>query len=73
MPIFEYSCLGCKEKFERLLLGNHEEIECPICGGKNVEKLFSTFSFKSEGNFSSSATSSGCSSCTSSSCATCHN
>jgi putative FmdB family regulatory protein len=69
MPIFEYHCDECDKDFEILVLGN-QEISCPGCTGKNVRKLLSTFSHKSEGEFSSTRGSS-CSSCAATSCATC--
>jgi len=39
MPLFEYKCLKCEKKFEFLsLFGIEEEIICPECGGRNIEK-----------------------------------
>jgi len=39
MPIFEYQCKDCGHKFEKLILGEKEEIRCPKCDSKNVKKL----------------------------------
>ena len=48
MPIYEYRCRECGEKFEKLvrLSTSTSEIECPKCGGRRVEKLISAFSTK---------------------------
>jgi putative FmdB family regulatory protein len=46
MPIYEYRCSECGEKFEKLvrLSTSTSEIECPKCGGQKVDKLISVFS-----------------------------
>ena len=46
MPIYEYRCLECGEKFEKLVRfsTSTSEIECPECGGRKVEKHISPFS-----------------------------
>ena len=46
MPIYEYRCLECGEKFEKLVRfsASTSEIECPKCGGRKVERLISAFS-----------------------------
>jgi len=45
MPIFEYQCTGCKNRFEYLILaGRDEEVKCPSCGSSNVEKQLTVFS-----------------------------
>ncbi len=41
MPVYEYRCLECGETSEMLLRSGNESIECPSCGSKNLEKLFS--------------------------------
>ncbi|RLB07275.1 MAG: zinc ribbon domain-containing protein [Deltaproteobacteria bacterium] len=69
MPIFEYQCLECGEGFETLVFGD-QDVCCPKCSAKNVKKLLSTFSHKSNGKISSSKSSS-CSSCNATSCKTC--
>ncbi|MBW2005550.1 MAG: zinc ribbon domain-containing protein [Deltaproteobacteria bacterium] len=69
MPIFEYHCMECDEGFETIVLDD-QEVVCPLCTGKNIKKLLSTFSQKSEGEFSSSKESS-CRSCSATSCNTC--
>jgi len=69
MPIYEYHCVNCDKDFEALVLGD-QQISCPVCSGNNIKKLLSTFSHKSDGDFSSSKGSS-CSSCSAPSCSTC--
>ncbi len=55
MPLYEYRCQCCGERFERLvraaaaLDGNDgqqrggQEVACPRCGAPQVERLFSAF------------------------------
>ena len=51
MPIYEYRCLECGERFEKLvpLSTSTSEIECPRCGQQKVEKLLSLFSARMSG------------------------
>ncbi|MEW6243355.1 MAG: zinc ribbon domain-containing protein [Bacillota bacterium] len=63
MPIYEFRCTNCHEKFE-LLCKHGEQIVCPNCDSREVVKMFSTFS-------SPSVRTSSCSSCKSSSCSDC--
>lgn len=45
MPIYEYRCGECGEKFEKWLrsMTGAEEIRCPKCGSRRVEKALSLF------------------------------
>lgn len=66
MPIFEFECSECGETFEELVRSAAvvDEVVCPCCGGKHVQKKISTFASKISGsNFVSSYSSSsaGCS------------
>jgi putative FmdB family regulatory protein len=39
MPIFNFECKECKEKFEKLTLYSKiSEVVCPKCGSANIEK-----------------------------------
>lgn len=40
MPIFEYECRDCRERFELLIRGA-ESAACPACGSVQAERLFS--------------------------------
>jgi putative FmdB family regulatory protein len=42
MPIYEYACHGCGERFEALVYGA-ERPSCPRCGDQGLEKLLSAF------------------------------
>ncbi|MBT9163480.1 MAG: hypothetical protein DDT24_00387 [Chloroflexi bacterium] len=46
MPIYEYRCGNCKRRVSILVQGfeGHPSPECPRCGGKELTRLFSSFS-----------------------------
>lgn len=45
MPIYEYLCKVCKNKFDYLILpGKDEQVECPSCGSLDIEKQVTVFS-----------------------------
>jgi putative FmdB family regulatory protein len=43
MPIYEYRCGSCDERFEELVRSTDATVACPACGGAQVERLLSTF------------------------------
>jgi putative FmdB family regulatory protein len=45
MPIYEYKCQGCGNKFEKLVRRADEagDLACPSCGGGQLNQEFSTF------------------------------
>jgi putative FmdB family regulatory protein len=43
MPIFEYSCEHCNYTFDKLVMHQEADVDCPLCQGE-VKKLMSTFS-----------------------------
>ena len=57
MPIYEYVCGNCQEKFEKLVRmgASEEEIECPRCSGHEVKKALSVFSTTGASSGSSTA------------------
>jgi putative FmdB family regulatory protein len=45
MPIYEYHCEDCNQKFEALVLKKGDKIACPTCGGQRYRFEFSVFRF----------------------------
>ena len=45
MPIYEYRCDDCGNKFEKLVrrASDVPELECPSCGQKHLRQELSTF------------------------------
>ena len=45
MPLYEYQCGSCGNRFEllRRIKDADDDVECPNCHCKRVERLFSTF------------------------------
>ncbi len=75
MPIFEYECPGCGERFEELVRSPAAEaaVACPKCGEKRVEKRVSGFATAGGAGEKGQASHSSCSgSCSHHHCSTCH-
>jgi len=50
MPIYEYACDDCQQKFEMFVGINDAPLqECKLCSGKNIRKLISNCSFQLKG------------------------
>ncbi len=44
MPIYEYTCKSCNQKFEKLVRTMAEQAAaCPSCGSKKTERQLSVF------------------------------
>jgi len=43
MPIYEYRCPSCDERFEELVRSSGPAVACPSCGTADVERLLSVF------------------------------
>jgi putative FmdB family regulatory protein len=43
MPIYEYVCDSCNERFEKIVFNKQQEIACPKCGGKKATIQLSVF------------------------------
>ncbi|MBU0600174.1 zinc ribbon domain-containing protein [bacterium] len=78
MPLYEYACQDCKNKFEMLVFGKPKtQLRCPKCNSSEVEKLFSLFGINKgslDSNSTSSSTSnysSSCHSCSTHHCGSC--
>lgn len=56
MPLYEYRCPECQGRFEVIqhLGASAAETACPTCGGKHVERQFSTFAMAGGGSGSGS-------------------
>ena len=55
MPIFEYLCEDCGNKFEKLVRGAASEnasngVQCPSCGQEHLQQQFSTFAARANGS-----------------------
>lgn len=59
MPIYEYVCLDCEKNFETLVLSSDEEVECPDCHSKRLEKAMSSFAFAGSGGQSAGCSNTG--------------
>lgn len=48
MPIYEYRCGGCSAVSSKLVYSWSADrpLECPDCGGADMERLMSAFSFR---------------------------
>jgi putative FmdB family regulatory protein len=57
MPIYEYECKTCGDKFEVLVYSDSEKIICDKCGSEESERLMSEFA--TAGSSSSSSNSCG--------------
>jgi putative FmdB family regulatory protein len=51
MPIYEYECTACGQKFEkrRGISDSDSELKCPGCGAEKPRRVFSVFSTGSSG------------------------
>jgi len=52
MPIYEYECTKCGDRFElrRSIADSDSEIKCPHCGKEQPRRVFSTFGTASSTN-----------------------
>jgi putative FmdB family regulatory protein len=69
MPIFEYNCCRCEHRFETIVRSSRDQVCCPKCDSKSVEKQLSVFS--SPGSAKESASAAGGCACTPATCG-CH-
>ena len=52
MPLFEFECRKCGERFEELMAASEAAeggVPCPSCGSKSTEKALSAFATGSSG------------------------
>ncbi len=45
MPIYEYECLKCRQRFElrRHITDSDSDIKCPKCGSEKLQRVITTF------------------------------
>jgi putative FmdB family regulatory protein len=43
VPIYEYVCSGCQQRFEKLVRRFGEPVSCPVCAGDKVDRQLSVF------------------------------
>jgi putative FmdB family regulatory protein len=76
MPIYEYVCNKCKNKFElmRPFSRSSDPAECPACKNKSqrVMSRFASFTQGEGGVTAPIAGGGGCAGCSSSNCGTCN-
>ena len=50
MPIYEYTCKQCDNKFEQLVrtMSGTEKIKCPECGSSKTARALSLFAVSSD-------------------------
>lgn len=73
MPVYEYLCKNCGERFEELILTPSDEkgMVCPHCKSSRIKREMSSFGIASSEAGISSSDTSACASCKSKSCVTC--
>ena len=62
MPLYEYRCRGCGERFEILqrLGEDGDKLSCPRCGEPRPERVLSTFASGGSGGAREAAPAGGC-------------
>jgi putative FmdB family regulatory protein len=77
MPLYEFMCHDCRQKFEKLcgFSSAGGGVTCPKCQGTNTEKALSTFAARSKGSDGGTSSAGGgnsCGGCASHNCGSCH-
>ncbi len=62
MPIFEYICRGCDQRFETLVSADRPPV-CPTCHGTSLDKQLSVFAVSSKGSPTASGPVASCGTC----------
>jgi putative FmdB family regulatory protein len=63
MPIYEFNCKTCDRSFEELVRSAEaiNEVVCPQCGSKHIQRKISLFASKAIGGGLASAPAASCS------------
>jgi putative FmdB family regulatory protein len=73
MPIYEYHCRACGERFEKIVMSGSARPSCPGCDSRKVQRVPSAFGIGGgEKSASHAGGGGGCSSCRGGSCSSCH-
>ncbi len=51
MPIYEYECLSCKHRFEKVMKVGDPAPPCPVCGATQTKKMVTPFRTNAWANF----------------------
>jgi putative FmdB family regulatory protein len=43
MPIYDYRCTDCDERYDQLVRRAEDVVTCPSCGSEHSERLLSVF------------------------------
>jgi putative FmdB family regulatory protein len=62
MPVYEYDCEACGDRFDKLVFSPAREplIQCPHCGSEQVSKRLSLIAGTSGGSRESGASTAAC-------------
>jgi putative FmdB family regulatory protein len=62
MPIYEYLCQSCGDRFEKLVRRTEDVLEagCPSCGQKHLQQEYSTFAAQTASASKAQPLSGGC-------------
>jgi putative FmdB family regulatory protein len=73
MPIYEYVCLDCGDRFEliRSMKEADEPIACQSCESEHTSRLLALFNAHSGGRVVAGTRESGCAGCSGGSCSCC--
>jgi putative FmdB family regulatory protein len=66
MPIYEYVCQDCGEKYDKFVRSSLAKVklECPRCGSGQATKAFSVFGVRGSGSQSLGSATSSAAACT---------
>ncbi len=73
MPIYEYECESCGERFETLVSRARakQSVPCQACGGGDTRRVMSGFSGRAGSEGDTRTVGSPCAACSAASCAGC--
>ena len=55
MPIYDYRCRSCDERYDELVRRPDDAVTCPSCGSADAERLLSVFAGIGTGGSSSAS------------------